>query len=265
MEDILGYTRGTAWVIDGATSLTPIAGSDAATDGRWLAELLDQHLRSSGGADEPLENILRTAIIQAKRLAAAWASPPRVPPSATVGITRLQPEQIDYLVLSDVTLVLYGKRTKVINTKVITDTAVQDTSRQAQQSFAAALGRSGSYSAARAEVNDMLIQHRLTQMNRPGGYWVASFDAEAPSHAITGRVARHSYDTALLCTDGFARLVDLFGIFSSWQQLIESRLPLAERVQRLRAAEASDPECIEYPRWSVHDDASALLLRAPTT
>ncbi|HEY1833013.1 MAG TPA: hypothetical protein VGG08_01145 [Solirubrobacteraceae bacterium] len=166
--------------------------------------------------------------------------------------------QIDYLVLSDVTLVLHG-----LDTQVITDTAVQDTSSRAREYFTQALRRTGSYSAARSAVNDLLIDHRLNNMNRPGGYWVASLDEDAPQHALTGSVPRSGYDRVLLCSDGFARLVDLFGVFASWGDLIESRTPLAECARLLREAEARDPESLRHPRWTVSDDASAILLGVP--
>jgi hypothetical protein len=66
----------------------------------------------------------------------------------------------------------------------------------------------------------------------------------------------------LLCTDGFYRAVDTYGVVD------EAGLVAACRQQHgmdgvlsaIRAAEAADPECEKFPRFKPADDASAVGL-----
>jgi hypothetical protein len=69
-------------------------------------------------------------------------------------------------------------------------------------------------------------------------------------------------ESILLCTDGFYRAVDVYGIFDD-AQLIPACLEPGgvERVLRsIRAVEAEDPDCTKHMRFKPADDASAIIL-----
>jgi hypothetical protein len=103
-------------------------------------------------------------------------------------------------------------------------------------------------------------------MNREGGYWILSTEERAAHHAMTG-VFDSPVRRVLLCSDGFSRVVDTFALASSWRELLGAydREPeLACFLERLRACEREDRETVEgvrHPRWSVSDDAAALMVR----
>jgi hypothetical protein len=67
-------------------------------------------------------------------------------------------------------------------------------------------------------------------------------------------------------TDGVSRLVRVFGALS-WGELIEAmqRRGLEDTLERLRTLEAQDPECRQWPRTKVCDDATVILGMTPNT
>ena len=71
----------------------------------------------------------------------------------------------------------------------------------------------------------------------------------------------HSSTRVLLCTDGFYRLVDMYGLYDD-DGLIRAALDggLAALVGRLRGFEADAAENARFGRFKTSDDAAALLL-----
>ena len=94
--------------------------------------------------------------------------------------------------------------------------------------------------------------------NKPGGYSVLECSEASllmPEYTDLG----HPEDI-LLCTDGYYRAVDHYGLFDD-QALLDASSASAEKVlAALRAAEAADPECRRFPRFKPADDATALML-----
>jgi hypothetical protein len=65
----------------------------------------------------------------------------------------------------------------------------------------------------------------------------------------------------LLATDGFMRLVDLFGRYTPDEVMcLAGGIGLAKLARELREMEAADGDCLHVPRTKPHDDASAILL-----
>ena len=66
----------------------------------------------------------------------------------------------------------------------------------------------------------------------------------------------------LLCTDGFYRLADMYGLYDD-QALIRAARDrgLAGLVAELRGFEADAADDIRFGRFKTSDDAAALLLR----
>lgn len=73
----------------------------------------------------------------------------------------------------------------------------------------------------------------LAYRNRPGGFWVAATAPEAAHHALTGQVDLPT--SALLVSDGAARVVDRFGL-ATWEDV--TRLVAASGVHALIEANA---------------------------
>jgi hypothetical protein len=73
----------------------------------------------------------------------------------------------------------------------------------------------------------------------------------------------HEVDHILIASDGFFRLVNVFGAYDE-SKLLAAALHgkgLAALYTELREREAEDPTCRRHPRLKFMDDASAVLVR----
>lgn len=229
------------------------------SDARWIVDIAQQHLRDAAERDDdaPLGCMVAGIATDVRSRLSAWSRRPAFPPSAAIGLVRLRGELIEYLVLTDALVTIEGEAAWVW-----TDDAVIRTNRGSIAAFRRALDETGSFSMAYARVRPLLRRHRETSMNRPDGYWVLSDEPTAAAHAICGAVAAERAGRILLATDGFSRLVDCFGLYGSWQEFLASGVGLDVALRQLRDAEAADPEALAFPRWSVSDDAAALIVAA---
>jgi hypothetical protein len=123
------------------------------------------------------------------------------------------------------------------------------------------MSRGLSFEIARSSIRDSLIAQRLL-VNTESGYWIFCHDPAAADHLGQFRTPLAEVDALLLCSDGFARLWELFGVVSEPGALVrlarQMGLPAAGRL--LRSLEEAPDSVIRAPRVSQLDDATALLL-----
>jgi hypothetical protein len=253
-EDRAGTRGPVAWILDGASAVTeehPAHGF--ASDALWLVHHLDVALHTLADRDDlSLEHLVARAIgAVAERADREWEGRPDVPPSAALGIVRHAGDRTEYLVLADVSVIL-RRGPEVVE---IIDPRVDACSAAVFETMADRLANGLPYQEALAAVKPDLAEHRRKDMNTDGGYWVASFEADAVDHARRGSVA--GVDELILATDGFMRVLRSFGIVPDVEALFAPGRSLPELAQRVRAAERDDPETRHSPRWSVHDDICA--------
>ena len=169
-------------------------------------------------------------------------------PSASVGVLRTTSETLDYLVLSDVTVVLsLGSRTEVICDNRIAE--LFDDLRQAV--WAAPVGST----EREARLRELVATQRKLR-NVDGGYWLAGATPLAVHHAITGSASIGDVDSAAMMTDGAARLVDLFGALT-WADTLAELYATGPSgwINRTRQIEATDAGLVKWPRYKKSDDA----------
>jgi hypothetical protein len=157
----------------------------------------------------------------------------------------------DYLVLADTTIVL----DTLDGLQVVTDDRVN---RMAPKERAAA-GRLPTGSASHIRRRMRLTTALRRARNRPGGYWAAAADPNAAAQAVTGTLVGKELQRAVLLSDGAGRLVDMFGL-ATWDEvlaLLDAGGP-TELIDRVRAAEAADPQGRRWPRTKRSDDATAI-------
>jgi len=98
--------------------------------------------------------------------------------------------------------------------------------------------------------------------NQPDGYSILEADAAALNMPEFFNLPES--DVFLLCTDGFYRAVDHYGLYSNESLVTRcAEEGGVEAVLReVRAIEASDPSCDKYPRLKPADDATAVILKS---
>ena len=115
--------------------------------------------------------------------------------------------------------------------------------------------------ALHVEFHPQLLQGRKLR-NTPGGYSILEANPSATEFAEYLDLG--TPESVLLCTDGYYRAVDHYGLHSDESLLkASSEVDGPDRVLRdIRAVEASDPACQKYLRFKPADDATAVVLRS---
>ena len=170
-------------------------------------------------------------------------------PSGTVAVLRQTARSLDYLVLSDASVLI----DTVSGVIAVADKRVEEVvSDLADATKSAPVGTA----ERKARLDELVIQQRKLR-NVNGGYWLAGTVPEAAEHALTGCVPLAEVRRAAAMTDGASSLVDLY------EQLAWDQAPreLAESgpsgwIDRVRRTEASDPQATRWPRYKQGDDAT---------
>ncbi|GAA3798486.1 protein phosphatase 2C domain-containing protein [Streptomyces phyllanthi] len=159
-------------------------------------------------------------------------SHPRTP-QATVALARWSDESVEYLVLSDATLLLTAPDGRV--TTVLDDR----------------LSRIPRSALTSVEFTDTTLR------NREGGFFTAAADPSVASRAVTGVLPRSSVHALAALTDGATRWVEAFreGDWADCLTVVRKEGARA-LVQRVRALEAADTERAHLGRGKRHDDAT---------
>ena len=88
----------------------------------------------------------------------------------------------------------------------------------------------------------------------------------AARHSLTGSrtigAGPGRVRTAALLSDGLERAVTVLGLCASWEELMQAMVVDGPGacVQRVRAAQAADPNRQQHPRTAASDDASGPLI-----
>lgn len=188
-HDVWGHAADIVWVIDGATSSSPLKQGLSASD---YAQALDHALKETTSLrpDLALPELLEEAIARVSSTAAG-----RSGHSATIALCRLTPGGVDWLVLGDSAVLIDDGHSVTL----MQDNRLQSVSPELRQ-LKRTLVKEG---APDEEVRDVVRQIRTQEerfRNRAGGFWVAASDPQAAREALHGRSAGTS--AVVLMTDG---------------------------------------------------------------
>lgn len=279
-EDLLLVRDGLVLVLDGCG----VSESLAATIDRGCAHGVPWYVRTLGAelaaraADPavPLPTALAAAIgatRDAHGTACDLANPDT--PASTVVALRERDAHLDYLVLSDSCLVLDVVVGAADDNRGASDSAadrgdgdrgaggvVVVTDHRVEGAMPAPVTLPLDDPGRRAADRERSL-HRKEQLNRPGGYWIASTDPAAAAEAVTGTVPTASVRRAMLASDGGVRLVE-FGelTMAAALELAGTAGPDA-LIARTREAEAADPRAARWPRGKQYDDATVAYCTFP--
>ena len=263
-EDLAGADPPFYWVIDGSTPLFGHKVKSSRSDAEWLALTIDAWLRRylADGTDRDLKHViesLATVLGRAYKKAGVPVGPEG--PSAALALVRLRPGRVDYAVLGDVTVVIRSQR----RVEVVRDERVTEFDREAIEILEREFEEGATYETAHRVLRETLRNNRKF-MNAQPGYWILANRASAARHAVAGSERIDSGAEVLVMSDGFARVVDTFGLYRGWNGLLAHarKESLESALEALRAAERRDPQCRRFPRLSPFDDATALYIRTPT-
>lgn len=263
-EDVVGHHGNAAWVIDGATGIGA-ALLDAPSDASWLAHRVDAAFRALL-AEQPM--IATTALVRRAieicrdALAAAAVRAPEGPhehPSAAFAMLRDFGDHVELTSLADCAVAYVDEAGQA---QLFSDGSHETIERRtldlAAQIFAA------DPDPAPAALTERLLpqlQANRRLMNRAGGYWVLGIEPDAADHLSQRRLPARNGQRFALVSDGFLRLVDLFGVATPHDLLaIDDAAQWDAWLARLRAIEREPESRRHHVRVKVHDDATLLTL-----
>ncbi len=251
---------GAVVVLDG---VTPPEGDDGCVHGvPWYTARLGGALLelSASRRDMTLPRCLSEAIARTAEAHSPICdlSHPRTP-QATVSTARWDEETVEYLVLSDASLLLQagdGTVNPVLDARLDRLPEEVYALRRRVRSLPSGTAERSAAAAAYVEAVEAL-------RNVPGGqgFYTAAADPDVASLAVTGTTPRRDVRALLAMTDGATRWRDLFG-FGDWGDLfalVREEGPQT-LIDRVRAAESADPAGSAFARWKRHDDATAVLV-----
>lgn len=251
-EDVVVVRPDAVIVLDGATSLRTDLPS-----GGWyasrLAAAIAERLEEPHPADPA--DVLAAAIraVSAENGFVAGHSP-----SSTVALLRWTETAVDALVLGDSPVIAFGPG----GPTVLADDRLAAVPRRGGGGYRTRLRSGAGYGpdhvAALRESGAAMDRLR----NREGGFWVAEADPAAAYRARRARWPRAEVHAVLMATDGVSCGVDDYQIFPDWQAVLDLARRHGPRavLDRVRAAERSDPDGSRWPRPKPHDDQVLVLV-----
>lgn len=232
-------------VLDGASSEWP-----AERDGGWYAENLASALEPAvcdpAGRVRGLQSILREAI----GAVAARMGGDR--PSCTVGLARWERDELELLILGDITAVVFLVSGALV---VVTDDRLDAVAPELRHAYKENLRAGNGFGAKHRSHLAALQAVQYTNRNVDGGYWIAEADPSAAGHAYRRTFPLSSVAALLLVTDGVSKAVTQYELMD-WQHLrtvaaSDGPEGLFDLICR---AEESDPDGCRWPRGKQQDD-----------
>ncbi|MGW2631885.1 hypothetical protein ACWC2K_21455 [Streptomyces chattanoogensis] len=178
-------------------------------------------------------------------------------PQATVVAARWSERTVEHLVLSDSVLLLEhpdGSVHPVLDARLDTlPPAVR-----ARRDAVRALPRGSAERAAAGREYGRAVE---ALRNAEGGFFTAAADPSVAARAVTGSTPRSEVRSLTALTDGAGRWVEVFreGSWTECAALVAGQGPQA-LIDRVRTAEAADPEGLAHPRGKARDDASVIFV-----
>ena len=254
-EDFTTFDGKVAVLLDGA-AVPAAVPAPCAHDARWFTRELGTRILARLSAEPPVwiaEGVARAIDDTAGHHAATCPIDDRTHPAATVAVLRELPDEYEYYVLGDSTVVfdLTTGEPVARSDKRLADIAGAERER---------VRSTVPGTAAREEAFADLIKAERAHRNVRGGYWIAAANPDAAARGRQGHLRRGTLRRAALLSDGAASAVDRYGLMD-WGQALEAieRQGPGYLIERVRSAEASDPEGRRWPRSKAGDDATVMF------
>ncbi|MEV1289964.1 protein phosphatase 2C domain-containing protein [Micromonospora sp. NPDC049679] len=258
-EDHAFQTGPLVAVLDGVTA-PPGIDTGCIHGPAWYVSRLTARLTevASACSDDPLADNLAEAIrrVRGDHGNRCDLNNPATP-AATVCLVRDSGQTLDYLILSDTTLVTE----RAGQVQIFTDPRFREAVAQLRRVPVMSDYAIGDSDQAAPVPQTINRKYQLT--NQPGGYWISAANPDAAHQAMIGSLPLTGKDRvrrAALLTDGTSCAVDEYA-FLDWAELLDllTEQGPKELIRRVRLAENADPEGHAHPRYKRHDDATAAL------
>jgi hypothetical protein len=248
-EDRVGSSGVLGWVIDGATSLELSPFLPAESDVQWLVDYIDRQFQELGRAELPATGRQTLMLVKervAKQLTSLRFPDDRIQPTCSVGICIETEPGLEFTRVGDVTCVSVGE--------TITELSTMHFSR-IEASAVRSFGGPGISTTARAGI----LERRMRHIRGIDGESVFSGHPEGRVLSHSALIEQSGPQQILICSDGFARAINDYHLYTCWAELVADALSeglnvVLEKIRRFEQTSDSTGH------FKVADDVSALLV-----
>jgi hypothetical protein len=252
-EDAAGAASRAAWIVDGATGISGSNVTNEASDAAWLAGQLHNQLTVQGDAPD-LPTLEASVAAAFDPFAARLDGGDHLAPSACLGLVTAGPGgHLRGALLGDVTILL------PINGQI--ERWTDERAKPFERLTFATLGED--LGAAISDTTRRQIMSNREKMNHDGGYWVVQPLRPWAKNALSFEARVDPGAMIVLASDGFMRLVDLFGAYSD--ESLHAALAGGggeALMQELRERENRPDSMRLHRRVKIHDDATFIVVEA---
>lgn len=261
-EDAWGRAGDAVWVLDGATGVAASPYLDEVSDAAWFSREVSGRFEAAFGAARSTSEAVLHGVRAAAGAARGVCDIGQVPafelPSASLVVAREVGCGLELTNLGDCVVVWRGAgaRASRFGASPLLGALEEGLHRLLDAALDEGLSRAEGVERARAQARE---NRKL--MNRPEGYWILDLSGAGVPHAQIEACPAPAPVDVLLMTDGFSRLVEVYGAYD-WDGLLDRALEggLAPLYEELRAIEAADETCARFQRFKPRDDATAVML-----
>ncbi len=251
-----------AWIFDGVTGINEKTFMPSASDATWIVERANHYLKILAGNDKPLPDILAAL---AKALEEDWwrasvnlSLPENYdPPGACLLLAKKYADGWKVLRLGDSQVIIERHGIEVFPVPRTTLNDEEDMlKREARKRRDA--GVLDMRQLLKEFHAPILASRRLRNTEVGIGILVAGPESiKKPEYLNVGWAT-----SILLCTDGYYRAVDCYGLHSdeSLLRMCLKKSGATAVLNAIRKVEAADPDCQTYLRFKPADDATVVVL-----
>jgi hypothetical protein len=251
-----------AWVLDGVTGLNDRALLPGPSDAAWFVQQVQEILPALliNELERPVPALVRAL---AARVALAWLDERGAAggetPAASFAMVRVLDDEIEITRLGDCS-VLVERRNGCV--EVLRNSALERLEAHILRAIIE-LRNDGMDDLAQIQARMLpALREQRTGRNHAGGYGVLAPEQECLDMLRIERVPAAAVHRILLASDGYYRMVDVYGSLRDAELIQRTEDHGAEAVlEKLRAIEEADPNGARYPRLKRSDDATAVLLK----
>lgn len=239
--DRIGSANNVHWVIDGAT--TPQSNHLNFDVSTWLVDKFSEQLHNNSlinGLDKLLKQTSQSLANKYSQTKLIGELASAQQPCFTLALAQQIENIVELAVIADAHIAILTTDNKV---HLLTDNRIDQFSAKTKLQ-----------PSAEAKKEQLIVNRE--SMNKAGGYWAATVGDKWLAEVKTLRLPKEKVNSILLCSDGFARVVQ-FGLLS-WQEVLSEKTSLNAAYTLLREYEVSAGA--KNNEVKLHDDVSALLL-----
>ena len=258
-EDACGTSGRFAWIADGAGAAGPSHFARHGSDAAWLVREVGRCLDRLLDDNDPDVDVETACGVLETYLDAEWGTrktgDPAGGPTCCLLVARIDDDRrVEMAVIGDVVALAPDADGQI---QVITDERVKPFEALSLAALGTAPRLDGDMpAAARAR-----IQANRALMNMPAGFPLVCPNAEWADQMITAEIVLPPRKPLVLVSDGFYRLVDVFGRYTDASLYAACAAGRGDALlAELRAIEHEDAGMSRYPRFKVHDDATLLVV-----